>query len=312
MSKKRRQRRHTTTSSEANEDKNSLFYEKEGAEWPPKPEASSARTPAVPTQEAKGASSEDNQTEDSSEPSGEMTITGHLSELRLRLTRAVIGAFAGFLLCYGVAEDIFTILSRPLVNVMPQGTHFIYTGVAEGFFVYLKVALLAGIFIASPYIFYQLWAFIAPGLYKEERKHVLPLAIFSAFFFIVGALFCYFGVFPVAFKFFMSYSTESISAMPSLNEYLGFALMLLIAFGVVFEMPLFVYFLARIGIVTAQKMRRFRRYAVLGAFVIGALLTPPDVFSQLLMAGPMMLLYEISIMLAAAVGKKTDEKKKTA
>jgi len=235
---------------------------------------------------------------------GTMGLMGHLSELRTRITRMLIGAFIGFLLCYGVAEELFHYLSLPLVRVMPDGTKFIYTGVPEGFFVYLKVALAAGIFVASPYIFYQVWAFIAPGLYKEERRHIIPLAIASAIFFIIGALFCYFGVFPFAFKFFMSYSTDLISAMPSLDEYLGFSLKLLIAFGIVFEMPIFTFFLARLGIVTAARMRALRGYAVIGVFIVAAILTPPDVFSQLLMAGPMLILYEISIFIASMFGKK--------
>jgi len=245
---------------------------------------------------------EDKGEEDNEE--GSMSLMGHLGELRTRLVRALIGAAVGFLLCYGVAEELFHYLSLPLIRVMPPDTKFIYTSVPEGFFVYLKVAFVAGVFIASPYIFYQVWAFVAPGLYREERRHVLPLAVFSALFFVLGALFCYFVVFPFAFKFFMSYSTGIISAMPSLNEYLGFALKMLIAFGLVFEMPLFTYFLARLGLVTTARMRAARRYAVLAVFVAAAILTPPDVFSQMLMAGPMLLLYEISIIIAAIFGRK--------
>ncbi len=233
-----------------------------------------------------------------------MTLTDHLTELRTRIVRMLIGAAVGFFLCYGVAEELFRYLSLPLVRVMPPDTRLIYTSVPEGFFVYLKIALMAGIFLASPYIFYQLWAFIAPGLYKEERRMVLPLALFSALFFLLGAAFCYLVVFPFAFSFFMSYSTGPIVAMPSLNEYLGFSLKMILAFGLIFEMPLFAFFLSRLGLITPEWMRNMRRYAILVVFIVAAILTPPDVFSQLLMAVPMLILYELSILVAALARKK--------
>lgn len=239
-----------------------------------------------------------------SEAEKPMTLMDHLGELRTRLTRILIGAFVGFLLCYGAAEQLFLWLAQPLASVMPQDTRLIYTSIPEGFFVYLKVAFVAGMFLASPYIFYQVWAFVAPGLYKEERRQMLPLSLCSAVFFISGASFCYYVVFPYAFTFFMSYSTGMIVAMPSINEYLGFSLKMLIAFGLIFEMPLFAFFLARMGVITAAWMRKVRRYAVLVVFVVAAVLTPPDVFSQMLMAIPMILLYEVSILVAATVGRK--------
>ena len=162
----------------------------------------------------------------------------------------------------------------------------------------------------SPITFYQIWAFIAPGLYKEEKRAVLPLAFFSSVFFIAGAAFCFFMVFPIAFKFFMGFATDTIVPMISVEEYLGFALKLLIAFGVVFEMPLFAYFLSRFGILSPDFMRRQRRYAILFIFIIAAILTPPDVFSQCLMALPMLLLYEVSIYVSAiAYPKKKKEDK---
>ena len=242
--------------------------------------------------------------EDDLDDTASMSLTEHLNELRKRIVKMLLGAAAGFLLCYSFAEKLFNYLALPLKRVMPEGTRLIYTSVPEGFFVYLKVAFVAGIFIASPYIFYQLWAFIAPGLYKNERRTALPLAFLSAVFFILGASFCYFSVFPFAFSFFMSYSRDAIIAMPSLNEYLGFSLKLLLAFGLIFEMPLFSFFLSRLGIITAAWMRRMRKYAVLGVFVVAAILTPPDVVSQLLMAGPMLILYELSIFVAAIAQKR--------
>lgn len=238
------------------------------------------------------------------EPEKAMTLLDHLGELRSRLVRGFVAVLIAFAGCYNFAGDLFHALSLPLLRVMPADSKFIYTGVAEGFFVDLKVSFVAALFVASPYLFYQIWAFIAPGLYDEEKRYAIPLALCSAVFFIGGASFCYLVVFPFAFTFFLSYSTDSIVAMLSINEYLGFSLKMLIAFGLIFEMPLFAFFLARMGLVTAQRMRRMRKYAVLGVFVVAAILTPPDVFSQILMALPMLLLYEISILVAAVAGKK--------
>ncbi len=273
------------------------------------PENRLEKTAAVNAQEAslppEAETAFDTKTETTTvEEEHPMSMMEHLGELRTRLMRCFIGAVVGFFLCYGVAEPLFAWLSAPLATVLPQDTRLIYTSVPEGFFVYLKVAAVAGLFLTSPYIFYQIWAFVAPGLYREERRVAIPLAFCSAFFFIGGAAFCYFVVFPFAFTFFMSYSTGMIVAMPSISEYLGFSLKMLIAFGLIFEMPLFAFFLARIGILGARQMRRIRKYAVLAMFVVAAVLTPPDLFSQLLMAVPLLILYEISIVVAVFAQKK--------
>lgn len=245
---------------------------------------------------------EDEDEEDGEE--GSMSFTEHLQELRQRLTRCFIALVVGFLACYGFSKDLFDILMRPLVTVFPPGSHLIFTALPEAFFTYIKVALVAGFFLTSPYIFYQLWLFISPGLYKEERKYLIPIGFFSALFFVVGASFGYFVVFPFAFKFFMGFTTEFIKPFPKLNEYLGFSLKLLFAFGVIFELPLVIFFLARLGLVTSTMLRKVRKFAFLGCFVISAVLTPPDVVSQLLMAGPLMLLYEISIYVAQLFGRR--------
>ncbi len=271
------------------------------AEDAPLPVASGGGEPPAPVDPS---SSEEEEPEEEKP----MTLLDHLGELRKRLVRGFLAVLIGFFACYGFAQQLFYYLSLPLLKVMPADSKFIYTGVAEGFFVDMKVAFVAGLFAACPFLFYQIWAFIAPGLYDEEKRYVLPLALFSAFFFLLGGVFCYFGVFPFAFEFFMSYSTGNIVAMLSIDEYLGFALKMLIAFGLIFEMPLFSFFLARMGLITAQKMRDVRKYAVLAVFVIAAILTPPDVFSQLMMAGPMLILYEVSIWVAALVGKKRARK----
>lgn len=299
---------------------------------PPEPEA---ETPAVPEDEAPAVPEEPTPAageadeapdEDTSEPeqeaeaeTGAMPLTAHLRELRSRLLRAVVAAFVGFLICYPFAEQIFNVLMEPMVRVL-ENSNFIYTYPAEAFFTYMKVSFVAGIFLTSPYIFYQLWQFVAPGLYEHERKLLIPIAVLSAVFFTSGACFGYFIVFPVGFEFFASYSSETIVFMPKLDEYLSFCLKLLFAFGLIFEMPLFVLFLARLGIVTAAGMRRVRKWAILGNFVVAAILTPPDVVSQCLMAAPLLILYEVSVIVARIFGKnkpapepeETDEADETA
>ena len=251
---------------------------------------------------------EDEEDDEDGDEESSMSLLEHLGELRRRLVRGLLAVLVAFFLCYGFAKELFYYLSLPLLQVMPADAKFIYTGVAEGFFVDLKVSIVAAIFVACPFLFYQIWAFIAPGLYEEEKKYVVPLSFCSAIFFLGGATFCYVIVFPFAFTFFMGYSTDNIVAMLSINEYLSFSLKMLIAFGLIFEMPLFTFFLSRMGIVTAARMRKARKFAVLGVFVIAAILTPPDVFSQIMMACPMILLYEASILVAVVCGKKRAEK----
>lgn len=237
-----------------------------------------------------------------------MTIMSHLNELRRRLCRIVIIVILGFVAFYGVSEPLYGFLSAPLQACLPEGSKLIYTSPQGAFFTYMKVALVASLFGTSPFSFYQIWAFVAPGLYREEKRAVLPLAFFSSLFFVAGASFCFLTVFPIAFKFFMGFATDTIVPMISVEEYLSFALKLLIAFGVVFEMPLFAYFLSRFGILSPAFMRRSRRYAILVIFIVAAILTPPDVFSQVLMALPMLLLYEVSIYVSAMAYKKKSGK----
>lgn len=241
-----------------------------------------------------------------------MPLLSHLGELRTRLTRIVIMVLIGFFGFYGISEMAYTYLAEPLTRFLPEGSTLIYTSPQGAFFTYMKVALMLSILGTSPFSFYQIWAFIAPGLYKEEQRAVLPLAFFSAFFFLAGAAFCYFAVFPVAFKFFMGFTSDLVKPMISVEEYLSFALKLVIAFGLVFEMPLFAFFLARLRLLTADAMRRYRKYAVLIIFIMAAILTPPDVFSQTMMAVPMLLLYEVSIYIAKAANNPKPNKKKTA
>ena len=280
---------------------------------PPVPPVGAAQSPAaepenLPVQSgsAPPANPEDEAAEE--EDDRPMGLMDHLSELRGRLVRCCLAVMVGFIACWAVVDPIFDALVDPLLKVLPDGSHAIYTTLPEGFFTRMHISFVAGVFVSSPVIFYQIWSFIAPGLYEEEKRHILPVAFMSAFFFISGGAFCYFIVFPQAFAFFVSYATDSIVAMPKVSDYLSFVLKLILAFGLVFEMPLFAFFLSRMGIITAELMRRVRRYAILGIFIVAAILSPPDVVSQLLMAAPMLVLYEISIYVAVAFGKKPPAK----
>jgi len=231
-------------------------------------------------------------------------FTDHLEELRERIIKSFIAVAIGFVVCYGFKEKLFEIITLPLMSVMEKGDQLIFTGLPEAFFTYLKVAFLAGMILAGPVIIYQFWMFVAPGLYKNERRIMVPIVVLSTFFFIGGALFGYFIVFPWGFKFFLSFASESIKALPSMKEYLSFATKLLLAFGLVFELPIVITFLARLGLVTVPFLRQNRKYAVLLFFVGAAMITPPDVVTQIMMAFPLMLLYEISIWGAIMFGQK--------
>ncbi|MDX9788627.1 MAG: twin-arginine translocase subunit TatC [Desulfobacterales bacterium] len=223
-------------------------------------------------------------------------FTDHLEELRKRLITCFIAVGVGFVVSYGFKDKLFEILTRPLVAVMKTGDKIIFTGLPEAFFTYLKVAFLTGIGLATPVILYQFWMFVAPGLYEKERKLLIPVVFLSSFFFLGGALFGYFIVFPFGFQFFMSFATETIRPMPSMREYLSFSSKMLLAFGLVFEMPLVITFMSRLGVVNVDFLKKNRKYAILFFFIGAAILTPPDVVSQILMAVPLMGLYEISII----------------
>ena len=237
----------------------------------------------------------------------ESSFTAHLEELRKRLMICFIAVGAGFLASYAFKEKLFHILTEPLIKIMQDNNGLIFTGLPEAFFTYLKAAFISGVILAAPVILYQFWMFVGPGLYNTERRVLLPIIILSIFFFIGGACFGYFIVFPIGFKFFLSFSTENIKALPSMREYLNFASKLLIAFGIVFELPVLITFLARLGIVSVDFLKKNRKYALLLFFVFSAILTPPDVVTQIMMALPLMLLYEISIIGAKIFGKKIKE-----
>ena len=240
-----------------------------------------------------------------------LPFTSHLEELRKRLITTFIAIGVGFVVSFGFKERLFGILVQPLITVMKEGETLIYTGLPEAFFTYLKVSLLSGIIVASPVIAYQFWMFVAPGLYRKERRLMVPIVILSSFFFVGGALFGYFVVFPWGFKFFLGFATDTIRPLPSMKEYFGFSAKLLLAFGLVFELPLVLTFMAKLGIVSVDFLKKHRKYALLLFFAGAAILTPPDVVTQVLMAMPLMVLYEVSIIGARIFGKKETEEKKS-
>lgn len=228
----------------------------------------------------------------------------HLEELRKRLVACAIAVGIGFIAAYFFKERLFELLVLPLKRVLPEGDKLIFTNLPEMFFTYLKVAFVAGLLGAMPFIFYQIWMFVAPGLYQKEKRFLIPFVISSSILFIGGALFGYFVVFPFGFKFFMSFANEYIKPLPSVKQYFSFSTKLLLAFGLVFELPVATFFLTKMGLVTDLFLRRQRKYAILLIFIAAAILTPPDVITQLMMAGPLLALYEISIIVSKIAGRK--------
>lgn len=228
----------------------------------------------------------------------------HLEELRKRLITCAITVGIGFAISYIFAERLFQILVTPLTRIMPEGDRLIFTNLPEMFLTYLKTAVICGILLTAPVLFHQLWMFIAPGLYQHEKKYAIPFVVFSTILFVGGALFGYFIVFPFGFKFFLGFANEYIQALPSVKQYFSFAIKLLFAFGIVFELPVVAFFLSKMGIVTPEFLKKKRKYALLMTFVMAAILTPPDVITQLMMAGPLIILYEIGILVARMARKK--------
>ena len=226
------------------------------------------------------------------------TFLSHLIELRTRLLRAIVAVVVVLLCLFPFAKDIYALLAAPLLRALPSGATMIATDVTGTFLVPLKVTLMAAFLIALPFVLYQMWAFVAPGLYQHEKKLAVPVIVSSFFFFLLGMCFAYFFVFPIAFGFFASYTPAGVQMMTDIDKYLSFVLTMFIAFGVTFEVPVIVIVLVRLGIVSLDKLRSIRAYVIVGAFVVGALFTPPDVVSQLLLAVPLWLLYELGLLLA--------------
>ncbi len=247
-----------------------------------------------------------------SDTSDRMPFIQHLEELRKRLITCAIAVAVGFVICYFFKVQILEWLMQPMLHALPHADkRFIYTAPHEAFVCYLKVSFLAGIGLATPVIIYQMWRFIAPGLYAHEKRYLFPVVFFSTAFFVGGALFGYSMVFPFAFKFFTSFANSYITPMISTSEYLSFATRLLFAFGMVFELPIIAFFLARLGLINVRLMKRQRKYAIVIVFIVAAMLTPPDVMSQMLMAGPLLLLYELSVAIVYFFGPKEKGKAKS-
>lgn len=231
------------------------------------------------------------------------TFISHLIELRSRLIRALAGIVVVFLCLVNWAREIYTLLAAPMLATLPQGSHMIATDVAGAFLVPMKVTLLVAFLVALPYVLYQAWAFVAPGLYVHERRLVAPLIFASIVLFVTGMAFAYFVVFPTAFAFFTKFAPEGVTVMTDIDKYVSFVMTTFLAFGVTFEVPVIVVVLVRVGIVRLEQLKDMRRYVVVGAFVVAAICTPPDIVSQFLMAIPLLLLYELGIFMASLVGR---------
>ena len=231
------------------------------------------------------------------------SFMSHLVELRDRLLRCVIALVLVFICLFPWARDLYSLLAKPLLASLPAGGQLIATEVTAPFFVPIKVTLMAALVIALPYLLYQIWAFVAPGLYAHEKKLVMPLVATSTLLFLCGMAFAYFLVFPIVFHFIISVAPEGVAVMTDIGKYLDFVLTLFLAFGVTFEVPVAVVILVRMGIISVAKLREIRPYVIVGAFVIGAIFTPPDVVSQVMLAVPLWVLYELGIFVAQWVGK---------
>jgi sec-independent protein translocase protein TatC len=239
-------------------------------------------------------------------PEEKQPFVSHLQELRQRIIICLVTVGIAFLITYYFRDKVNVFLLLPFKNVMPRGSSFIFTGVTEAFITYFKIWMITAAAVSSPVIIYQIWMFVSPGLYEKEKRYVYPLIIWGSLCFGGGVLFCYYIVMPRLYSFFVSFGSDMIIPMPDLKEYVGLTLKLLVVFGFVFEMPLIAFFLARAGIVNHQFLAKKRRYAILAAFILSAIITPPDVISQVLLAVPLWGLYELSIIIARFFGKKKE------
>ena len=242
------------------------------------------------------------------EDQSQAPLIEHLIELRSRLMRAVIVILVVFLGLYSFANDIYTFVAEPLMDLLPEGSQMIATEVASPFLAPFKLTLVVAVFIAIPFVLHQAWAFIAPGLYDNEKALAIPILVSSIALFYGGAAFAYYVVFPLLFEFFTQTGPDNIAIMTDINQYLNFVLKLFFAFGVAFEIPIATFLLILSGATTVESLSKKRPYILLGCFVIGMLLTPPDVISQSLLAIPMYLLYEVGLLFGRLVRKRKEEK----
>jgi len=231
------------------------------------------------------------------------TFISHLIELRDRLLRSILAVAVVFLCLFPWAGDIYALLALPMLKALPQGGQMIATEVTTPFFVPMKVTMMAAIVIALPFILYQFWAFVAPGLYANEKRLVGPLIIASTFLFLCGMAFAYFLVFPVVFGFIIGIAPQGVAVMTDIGKYMDFVLTMFVAFGITFEVPVVVVLLVKTSVVSVAQLKEVRPYVIVGAFIIGAIFTPPDVVSQIMLAVPLWLLYELGIVVAGLVSK---------
>jgi sec-independent protein translocase protein TatC len=231
-------------------------------------------------------------------------LMSHLEELRKRLIACAVGVGVRFAATYAFSDKLFMVLAQPLKSHLPEGDRLIFTNLPEMFFIYIKTALVSALLLSAPFLFYQMWMFVAPGLYRNERRYVFPFVFFSTILFVGGALFGYFIVFPFGFRFFLGFANEYIQALPSVKQYFSLSIKLLLGFGLIFELPIVAFFLGRMGVISAQLMRKQRKYAILILFAVSAILTPPDVITQLMMAGPLWVLFEVSVIIVQVAGKE--------
>jgi sec-independent protein translocase protein TatC len=237
---------------------------------------------------------------------GRMSLMQHLEELRKRIVRAGIAWFVAFMVCYNYAEQMYLLISKPLRDALPAGTKLVFLTATEPFFAYLKIGAFAALLVALPVIFWQLWGFIAPGLYTHEKRYVIPFVLLSTGCFLAGTAFGFLVAFPLMFGFLVQAGTAGGEVVPmlSMGSYLSLAGQMLLAFGITFELPIVIFFLGRMGVVDYAFLSRNRKYALLICFILGAVFSPPDVVSQTVLAVPMFLLYEVGIWLVLFFGKK--------
>jgi sec-independent protein translocase protein TatC len=236
-------------------------------------------------------------------------IKPHIAELRSRLVKIVISFFILFILAFIVWKDIFLWIAKPAFDAMKtsNSSEMIFTNLVEPFMTAIRISLYTAFFASLPVILYHTWKFVAPGLYEHEKKLVIPFVFFGTIMFIVGAAFAYYIVFPIGFKVMINFGGKDFVAMLKISEYVSVALKIMIGFGIAFELPVVTYFLAKLGLVTDKTLKEFARYAIVIIFIIAAVLTPPDLFSQLAMAAPLLLLYGLSILIAKAVNPEKEE-----
>lgn len=240
------------------------------------------------------------------DPANDQPLMAHLIELRERTVKAAISVLIVFVAMSPFMKEIFDWLSKPLMVALPDGAKLLSTGVVAPFIVPLKVTLFCAFVVALPYVLYQFWAYIAPALYKREKRLALPVIVSSVLMFAVGMAYCYFVVFRMVFQFIAGFSPDSVNFAPDIDSYFSFVITMFFAFGLTFEVPIFVMVLNRVGMASAKRLKKIRPYVIVGAFVVAAIFTPPDVLSQLLLALPLVVLYEFGIVLVKVFGRKDD------